>query len=410
MNHIYKKVFTRHLFSYNIHNVVKIQHMYIKEHYMTTTSKRMRSNNVEKFAKLNPKLTEIKTFVSNDSGMVDLYVNQAMDVAISMDKKDIYRLNKDRSDIRSLIPNNHLCMDMRIKGVFTKCSRNVLITHLFGKEAVDRKSTVRTECYNKKSYNIEEFDPANTIVEKSFGFNLVKNKDINVYFDMDNHTFYNGSGIIKSPRGLKTSIYTIFKKDGDIVRKSMLEDHIIAMMYGYEITKGSIVTIVDESLPLTKENIKVMNKNSYLSQTLSGKPKNYSLSKEKKEQQRRLVRSYVTEDYAKFDNQDAALDHQIKVEKAKEIAKMIIDSGKVGWDLAEQAYLKVMDIDRSNVQYKNFIDVVNNNNGIMEVKKESMKIDLNVNIDTLIIDSENTEAAQVLVCEIKDRINKLKAL
>src|SRR5690606_23216093 len=102
--------------------------------------------------------------------------------------------------------------------------------------------------------------------------------------------------------------------------------------------------------------------------------------------------------------------HQIKVEKAKDVAQLLLSSDKVGYDLAEQAYLKIMEINRTDVSYKNFIDVVNNNNGILEVKKEAIKIDLNVNIDTLVLESAKKEAAQVLVCEIKDRINKLRLL
>jgi len=139
-------------------------------------------------------------------------------------------------------------------------------------------------------------------------------------------------------------------------------------------------------------------------------PKNLSMSKAKQDQSKNIIASYITEDFRTFTNQDEALDHQIKVEKAKDVAQLIISSEKVGYDLAEKAFLRIMEIKRSDVFYKNFIDVVNNNNGILEVKKELVEIDLNVNIDNLILESANKENALNLVCEIKDRINQLRML
>lgn len=379
---------------------------------------RSRSNNAEKFVNLNPALTEIKTFVSESQGMIDLHVNPAMDVAISKDKSTIYRLTKDRKDIRAIVPNNNICMDFRINGVYTKCSRNTLIAHLFDEvspyanakpEATQKAKLPRTP---RVQYNFEDFDPADTYVEKSFGFNLVKNKNISVYFDMDNHTFYNSKNqIVSSTRGLKSGVYVAFQEKGKLVRKTMLQDHVVAMMYGYQIPPQSMVKLVDESKPLTKENIRVVDKALHLKEIHKDVPKKkHSMVKSKQEQQRSIVASYVTEDFKTFTNQDDALNHQIKVEKAKDVAQLLLSSDKVGYDLAEQAYLKIMEINRSDVSYKNFVDVVKNNNGILEVKKEAIKIDLNVNIDTLVLESSKKEAAQVLVCEIKDRINKLRLL
>lgn len=399
-----------------------MQHMiYTKEQHMSST-KRAPSNNVEKFAKLNPQLTEIKTFVSTDLGMIDLYVNPAMDVAISKDKKVIYRLNKDRTDVRAIVPNRVSCMDMRIDGVYTKCSRNFFLAHLFSETSPysnDEKNNtsgnkvtkVRRGPYVKSEFKFDNFNHENTYVDNSTGNNLVKNKDINVHFDMDNRTFYNFKGqVISSARGLKSSIYVAYKRNDRWIRKTMLQDHVIAMMYGLKVPSQSMVKLIDESKPLTKDNIRVVNKAIHMQELEKSQPKNLSMSKAKQDQSKNIIASYITEDFRTFTNQDEALDHQIKVEKAKDVAQLIISSEKVGYDLAEKAFLRIMEIKRSDVFYKNFIDVVNNNNGILEVKKELVEIDLNVNIDNLILESANKENALNLVCEIKDRINQLRML
>ena len=372
------------------------------------TIKRMASNNVEKFAKLDPAKTYKQSFISSEYGIVELFVNPDMNSGVSLDKTTTYRLSEKGDQIKKEMSNVYVCVDFKIRGVYTKCSRNVLIAHLFGTH--ENKPVSKVTRIIKQNCKIDNFDPSKTYVENSFGFNLVKNDDINVYFDMDNHTFYTHKGtIVKSPNGIKSGAYVIYKQNDTVVRKVMMQDHIIAMMYGLTVPKYNMVKIIDDAKPLTKDNISIISKNKHLSKVLSGKPKSYATSKAKQENDRNIISSYLTEDFSKFTDQDAALNHQIKVDKAKEIAQIMLDS-KCGYDVMEQAFLKIMETDRSSVSYKNFIDVINNNNGIMEVKKESMKVDLQVNIDTLLIDAENKESANIILCEIKDRINKLKAL
>lgn len=391
--------------------------MKLQEKQYMKIIKRMASNNVQKFAKLDPAKTYKKAFITNEYGIVELFINPDMNIGISLDKSTTYRLSDDSNQVKKIMSNQYVCVDFKIAGVYTKCSRNVLISHLFGstettstKSVDSTKKTTIVASSNKHIVINEDFDPAKTYVDQSFGFNLVRNEGINVYFDMDNRTFYTNKGaIIKSTNGIKSVAYVVYKKDGKYVRKTIMQDHIIAMMYGLTILKNTMVCVIDDTKPLTKDNITLIPKSKHLSKVMSGKVQSYATSKAKQENDRNIISSYVTEDFSKFTDQDEALNHQIKVDKAKDIVQLMRNSG-CAYGVVEQAFLKVMDTERSQVSYKNFVDVINNNNGILEVKKESLKVELNVNIDTLLIDFTKKEEANNLICEIKDRVNKLKSL
>lgn len=363
--------------------------------------KRMSSSNAVKFAMIDLDATQKQTFISSKFGILELFVNPSIDVGISLDKQSVYRLTPDLTDIKSKFSNSYVCIELIIEGVATKCSRNVLINILFGEQDSIIKTKPVTDKITMSKVNCikNNFDATKTYTEASF----VKNPDINVYFDMNTQKFYTyNNSQVSDARGLKSGVYVTFMKDNIVNRVTMLQDHVVAMMYGIEVPKGSMVKLIDETKPLIKSNISVIGRSQFMS-----KPKNLV---QKQNSTRNLVPTYITEDYSKFTNRDDAYKHQIKVDKAKEIVSLIMNTNNSGHALAEKAFLVVMDMDRKNVKYEHFVDVLNNEKGVLEVKKESMKVDLSVNIDTLFIDPTNKETATNLVLEINERINTLKSL
>lgn len=379
-------------------------------------NRRMASTNETKFANLDASLTTMNTFITSKFGILELFVNPNMSVGVSTDKTTVYRLSTDRLDVVSKLSNDYVCIELKIGGERVKCSRNILIGHLFGQQIkndtmVTRKKPDSVNRNSKADMFVgRNFDPSKTYIEQSLAHNFVKNPDVNVYFDMDSYTFYTPKHIpISSPNGLKSGAYVVYPKNGQRINQTMTQINIVAMMYGIDIPKGAIVSLISENKPLTKDNIKFISKNEYMSQVQKGIPKKLGGSKINQIKSKNLVSEYITEDFSKFHDRQEALQHQIKVDKAKEVIQLFVDN-KCGHSVAEKAFLKIMEVDRHNTKYKHFIDVLNNNKGILEVKKESMKVDLNVKIDTLIINASDKEVANTLINEINDRVSKLKNL
>jgi len=72
---------------------------------------------------------------------------------------------------------------------------------------------------------------------------------------------------------------------------------------------------------------------------------------------------FITEDFKTFDTRKTAVEHQNLVDKGKELASMLI-TNNVGWNLAREIFHKV--VPDTDVKYKHFKDVIENNNGIVE--------------------------------------------
>lgn len=74
--------------------------------------------------------------------------------------------------------------------------------------------------------------------------------------------------------------------------------------------------------------------------------------------------TFITEDFKTFDTRKAALEHQLLVDKGKELSSMLINNN-VGWSLAREIFHKV--VPDNDIKYKHFKDVIENNDGIVEI-------------------------------------------
>ena len=120
-------------------------------------------------------------------------------------------------------------------------------------------------------------------------------------------------------------------------------------MYGHTVKKGSLDT--PKELPTKKEDI----------EKLIGAHKQYYTLYEAKNE-------HTTEDGAVFPTKELAEWHQTKVTKGKGNAQVVLDYNG-GYVLAEQIYLQEVVYNKAK-PYTNFIDVLNNNQGIVSVVQE----------------------------------------
>lgn len=82
--------------------------------------------------------------------------------------------------------------------------------------------------------------------------------------------------------------------------------------------------------------------------------------------QKTPVLEYVAEDGMAFETLESAAIHQRAVAAAKEVAQVVLDYNKGLYGIAEQAYLKVLPYENDVKPYQNFVDVMNNFDGVQQ--------------------------------------------
>ena len=84
------------------------------------------------------------------------------------------------------------------------------------------------------------------------------------------------------------------------------------------------------------------------------------------------VIGYMAEDGAVFPTKDSAQWHQDNVTKGKSNAQIVLDYNS-GYVLAEQLFMQEV-VYRTQKPYVNFVDVMNNNNGVQEVNNDDVAV------------------------------------
>lgn len=115
---------------------------------------------------------------------------------------------------------------------------------------------------------------------------------------------------------------------------------------------------------------------------------------------------FITEDNVQFNNKDEAIEHQLKVDKAKESANMIVNA-KAGYVLAKQIFQQIVGDNR--MLYDNFKDMLSNNVGVVEVGANPSYKFINQaglgEYKDILLDRTFTETEAVQTAELLDKIN-----
>lgn len=350
--------------------------------------------------------TTIKKIQFNGE-MLELYVNKSVNVALDVKKPTtMYRIKN--GVILSKLGDDYKCMNIKVDGVDRKCSRYKLVSDMIG-EKYKTKSTKVTKgvskVFPKAITPTIEFKPENTKIVDGFIFN----EAMNVKFDLMT------GGAFKASNGKEMSkkvCFLKYKTANGIVALSLNNLRAITVMYGIDMPKSAHVMLKDKSLGYTKENLNIIPKSEYASinrkQVLARKGQ-YTVEKPTtlSEIKSNVMYNYITEDFMVFNNDDAALEHQIKVDGAKEVTQLLIDN-KCGWALAEQVYLKTMNMDRKDTKYKNFIDVMNNTSGVKTITKE--QIEVKIDLVSVCVDVQNAEKAKGIINNINTLVEELKSM
>lgn len=347
---------------------------------------RTTSTNKTKLAPINSENTELVVMNFEDK-LIEVYKNDSVNVVVDAnDESTLYRLDKSNSSIIGALPNSYDCIDIRVNDIAAKVSRKKLIRLMTSKnDVVSIEKTVTT----KKTNFTENFDPNKTKIVTDENGTFISNEGITVDVNIDNGCAYNKD----TERFLSgTTVYVKYMEDGAVVAKSITIKRLIAMLYGIELEAQGVITLKDESLGYRKENLIITSLSDHMRKSNRAERKLKPIFDK--------VMTYMTEDFKKFDKKDDALEHQLKIDHAKEISQLVIN-GKCGYELAEQVFLKTLNISRKDVGYKNFIDMLNNNNGISVITKN--KLDVNLHLDSVTVDSDKIELAKDYI----EQINQL---
>lgn len=370
---------------------------------------RSQSENTAKLANINPAMTEV-VMMRYNGDTVKVFKNEAINLVVDADDTTIlYKLANDGSIKRQL--KDYACLDVIVANQKAKVSRNRLIPMIIGDKSSytpqATKPSITKESNPKDDVIWEDFNPNLTKIITKNNIEFIFNDGINLMFNMYTGEAYN----VKSGKKMNgNTSYVKFFKDGKLQTATMVNSRTIAMMWGFDVPHRNVVKLKDEKRGYLKANIVLVSLSEHMSNMY---PKGASFGSQSANKLKEhvsthnVVKTYVSEDNMKFNDGDEALNHQIKLDAAKEVAQLLIDS-KCGYELAEKVFLKTLGIERKDVKYKNFVDLMNNNDGVKIINKE--RIEVGLQLDSILVDFDHTTQANTLICEIKALISKLTEL
>lgn len=344
---------------------------------------------------------------------LNVFVNPSINIAINADdQKKIYTMKNGKLATEF---GQYICIHAKIKDVVINVSRHRIAKVMLGDKfdrisvsKINNQSISNSTIKNNENLSLNELDCTKTKVITKNNTEYVYNPDVTVMVDLMTGDGYN----IETDRKLAgKSVYVKYVKNKTLVAKTVMTNRLCALMWGIDIPtddKKYVVTLKDESFGYVRGNIEIVEKSAYMARI---HPKgvafgNYAEKKVVKlTELKNVVRTFITEDDMKFNCADQALEHQIKLDKAKDVAQLVVDSSG-GYELGEQVFLRTMDIERKNVKYKNFVEMLKNNNGVQEVFKQ--RVDVGININDILVDADKVADANAIICEIKVLLSNLQ--
>lgn len=351
-----------------------------------------------KYKTIDSSKTELVNMKFGDTN-IDVWVNPAVNIALSNTETiELYRLSKDKTTVSHKL-GDYECIDLKIDGLGVKASRSKVVPHIMGTKTDKPKNfeTLSKDC---------DFDAKKTKLININGEKYISNTGLNVIVNLMTAAVHNTT---TSRKILSKSIYVKFVSEGRVVTGLTNVWRVITMMWGIDMPRYASIRLIDPSLGYTKENITVLTKSECMSEA---NPKGTKIGKTKsslKETLNKCVSTFVTEDRMTFKSDVEANEHQIKVDHAKELANVVLSNlDNRGYAVAEQVFLKSLGVDKSTVNYKNFIEVINDNNGVQKIAKELVPV--SIKLDDLYVQPQNRKDADLLISDIKSKITKLQTL
>ena len=196
-------------------------------------------------------------------------------------------------------------------------------------------------------------------------------------------------GEVKYPKLSNNTVYIGRRDEWDAINISLKS--LITMLNGYIPKGGLVLDVVDQDKGYARGNLKLVNKFTHEEESFDALHKISELPKggnqltleesDTKEvtdtllgktlyTRKETVQEYVTEDGAVFPTREIAELHQKNVDDGKLMAQVVLDYN-LGYVVAEKVYKEKV-VYQKNRPYENFVDVIENNNGIVERASEEV--------------------------------------
>lgn len=194
-------------------------------------------------------------------------------------------------------------------------------------------------------------------------------------------------GEVKYPKLSNNTVYIGRRDEWDAINISLKS--LITMLNGHIPKGGLVLDVIDQDKGYARGNLKLVNKFTHEEESFDALQKIEDFralhvqSSDNKEftdtllgktlyTRKETVQEYVTEDGAVFPTREIAELHQKNVDDGKLMAQVVLDYN-LGYVVAEKVYKEKV-VYQKNRPYENFVDVIENNNGIVErASKEVVK-------------------------------------
>lgn len=196
-------------------------------------------------------------------------------------------------------------------------------------------------------------------------------------------------GEVKYPKLSNNTVYIGRRDEWDAINISLKS--LITMLNGYIPKGGLVLDVIDQDKGYAKGNLKLVNKFTHEEESFDALQKIADFRSNLPIQasdtkgistdtllcktlytRKETVQEYVTEDGAVFPTREIAELHQKNVDDGKLMAQVVLDYN-LGYVVAEKVYKEKV-VYQKNRPYENFVDVMENNNGIVErASKEVVK-------------------------------------
>ena len=195
-------------------------------------------------------------------------------------------------------------------------------------------------------------------------------------------------GEVKYPKLSNNTVYIGRRDEWDAINISLKS--LITMLNGYIPKGGLVLDVIDQDKGYARGNLKLVNKFTHEEESFDALQKIEDFRANLPAQaydtkeftdtllgktlytRKETVKEYVTEDGAVFPTREIAELHQKNVDDGKLMAQVVLDYN-LGYIVAEKVYKEKV-IYQKNRPYENFVDVMENNNGIVErASKEVVK-------------------------------------